>query len=80
MCFVFRGLKKQEKGFVFVFFNLGNLQMLIFQKKGVVFVTAGLKVQARTYLGVKFGIKTPSFAGVVFFVFVFCFVLFFFFA
>ena len=60
--------------------------MSIFKKKGVVFVTAGLQVWAQTYLGVKFGIKTPSFTGVVFFflflfffVFVlFCFVLFFF--
>ena len=53
--------------------------MTIFKKKGVVFVTAGLKVWAQTYLGVKFGIKTPSFTGVVcvffFFFFLFCFIV-----
>ena len=51
--------------------------MSIFQKKGVVFVTAGLKVWAQTYLGVKFGIKTPSLQVWWFlFCFCFCFVLF----
>ena len=81
---MFRGLKKLEKGVFFL--NLGNLQMSIFKKKGVVFVTAGLKVRAQTYLGVKFGIKTPIvyrcgvfFFLCVFFLFVclFCFVFFF---
>ena len=72
---MFRGLKKLEKGVFFL--SLRNLQMSIFKKKGVVFVTAGLQVWAQTYLGVKFGIKTPSFTGVVFFFF--CFVLFCFF-
>ena len=54
--------------------------MSIFKKKGVVFATAGLKVWAQIYLGVKFGIKTPSFTGVLLLLllFMFCFVLFFF--
>ena len=73
-CFLFRGLKKLEKGVFFL--KSGESASVNFKKKGVVFVTAGLKVWAQTYLGVKFGIKTPSFTGVVCFFFSFLFVLF----